>query len=192
MPASSSRLRDGLITASELSSTSSKMPGAVKAPVSVISWPSRPSRARCVPMDAAALTANSNDDVAPLPTWAARRVSSRSSTRFRHCCSSRRTMSSPYRAVERQCTRRSSSPSRYARGTTSSSPAAAAVRARPSPSPSQLPLITARGSGTTFGVTTSVVREENDRPSSTRPNASAIRISRGPTSNFPRRSERSG
>jgi len=191
-PESSSRPRDGLITARELSSTSSKMPGVLSAPESVISWPCRPSRARCAPMDAAALTANSNDDVAPLPICAERRVSSRSSTRFRHCCSSRRTMSSPYRAVERQCTRRSSSPSRYARGTTSSSPAAAAVRARPSPSPRQLPLTTARGSGTTFGVTTNVVRAENERPSSTRPKASAIRISSGPTSNLPLRSERSG
>ena len=46
-------------------------------------------------MDAAALTANSNDDAAPLPDVAPRRVSSSSSARFRQCCSSRRTMSSP-------------------------------------------------------------------------------------------------
>ena len=104
--------REGWITASEFSSTSSNMPGALITPVSVISWPSRPSCARCEPMEAAALTAASNEDVAPLPAWATRRVSSSSSTRLRHCCSSRRTMSSPYLAVERQCTLRSSSPSR--------------------------------------------------------------------------------
>jgi hypothetical protein len=70
--------------------------------------------------------------------------------------------------------------------------AAAAVRARPSPSPTQLPVSTARGSATTLGVTTSEVQDENDRPSSTRPNESAIRISSGPISNLPRTSERSG
>ena len=74
---------------------------------------------------------------------------------------------------------------------TSSSPAAAAVRVLPSPSPAQLLLITARDRGTILGVTTSVVREENDRPTSTTPNESAMRISSGPISYLPRRSERS-
>ena len=107
-----SRPRDGLITASELSSTSSKTPDVLSTPVSVTSCPSRPSRARCTPTEAAALTANSNDEATPVPEWPLRRVSRNSSARFRQRCSSRRTMSSPYRAVERQCTRRSSSPSR--------------------------------------------------------------------------------
>ena len=63
-------------------------------------------------MDATALTAYSNDELAPAPLCARAPVSSSSTARFRQRCSSRRTMSSPYRAVDRQCTRRSSSPSR--------------------------------------------------------------------------------
>jgi hypothetical protein len=66
----------------------------------------------CTPIDAAALTANSNDELGPVPAWALRRESRIMTARSCHRCSSRRTMSSPYLAVDRQCTRRSSSPSR--------------------------------------------------------------------------------
>ena len=64
-----------------------------------------------------------------------RRVSSRTVARLSHGCSSRRTMSSPMRAVERQCTRRRSSPWRYSRVAMSSSPCTATERARLSPLP---------------------------------------------------------
>src|SRR6202034_4765047 len=112
VPEARSWPRDCFITASEFSSTSSNAPEALTAPVSVTSWPPRPSCARCTPTEAAALTAYSNDEPAPLPACAPRLVSSSSVTRLRHCCSSRRTMSSPYLAVERQCTLRRSSTSR--------------------------------------------------------------------------------
>src|SRR6266702_72800 len=104
--------REALMTASESSSTSSKIPVAATGPASVMSWPSMPPRARCTPIEAAAPTAYSKDEVTPVPACALRRVSSSSSARLRQRCSSRRTISSPYRAVDRQCTRRSSSPSR--------------------------------------------------------------------------------
>jgi hypothetical protein len=87
--------REVFTTASESSSTSSNIPGAATAPVSVMSWPSMPPRATCTPIDAAALTANSKDEATPLPACALRRVSSSSIARFRHRCSSRRTISSP-------------------------------------------------------------------------------------------------
>ena len=53
----------------------------------------------------------------------------------RHGRSSRRTISSPVRAVARQCTFRRSSPCRYSRVLTSSSPWTAIVRREPSPPP---------------------------------------------------------
>ncbi len=75
-------------------------------------WPVSPSCAMCTPTEAAALTAASNDEPAPDPMCALERASSRTVALFRQRCSSRRTISSPYLAVERQCTRRRSSPSR--------------------------------------------------------------------------------
>jgi hypothetical protein len=59
-------------------------------------------------MDAAAVTASSNIDVEYEP----RLVSRNSDAVFRQYCSSRRTISSPYRAVDRQCTRCRLSPVR--------------------------------------------------------------------------------
>ena len=59
--------------------------------------------------------------------------------RLCHGCSSRRTISSPSRAVDRQCTRRRSSPWRYSRVAASSSPALASDRARLSPLPVHSP-----------------------------------------------------
>ncbi len=85
-------------------------------------------------------------------------------------------MSSPYRAVDRQCTRRSPSPTRYARGITSSSPAAAVILVRPSPSLDQLPLTDALVSGITLGVTVSMLVLAKSAVSSTRPKTSAILI----------------
>ena len=63
------------------------------------------------PIEAAALTANSNVAEGPRPECADRRVSRKTDALFRHWCSSRRTISSPYLAVDFQCTRRSPSPS---------------------------------------------------------------------------------
>ena len=94
-PRDRSWLPDGLITASESSRTSSKIPPLSSAPLSVMSWPSRPSLATCTPTEAAALTANSNDEAIPVPKWLVRRVSRNSSARLRQRCSSRRTISSP-------------------------------------------------------------------------------------------------
>src|SRR5215468_9251357 len=101
-------------------------------------------------MDAAALTAYSNEELGPVPAWAARRESRIMTARSCQRCSSRLTISSPYLAVERQCTLRSSSPSLYARGMTSSSPAAAVILVLPSPSFDQLPFVDALASGTTL------------------------------------------
>ena len=111
-PGPSEEFREGRMTARVSRSTSSNEPGAVTGPASVTNSVSISSRARCTPMDAAALTAYSKDEAGPRPPWPESRVSRKSTARFRQRCSSRRTMSSPYRAVERQCTRRSSSPSR--------------------------------------------------------------------------------
>ncbi len=183
---------DGLITASESSSLSSKNGPLRRISDSVMNWPVRPSWAICTPTEAAALTAVSNEEAAPLPVCAMVRPSRKTVALFRQRCSSRRTISSPYRAVERQCTRLSSSPSRYARGITSSSPAAEVSRDRPSPSPAHERLITVLDNGTTRGVTTKLVRPDSDRLSSTSPNASATRSCSGPISNRPRRSDRSG
>ncbi len=186
MPRASSDPLDCLITASESSSESSKDPGAVAGPVSVTSCPSIPLRARCTPMDAMALAAYSNEEPAPAPLCARVRVSSNSTARLRQRCSSRRTMSSPCRAVDRQCTRRSSSPSRYGRGMTSSSPAVSAVLVWPPPSPRQFPASDRLGNGMIAGVTTRVFRAANERVSSTRPNASATRTCSGPIVYLPR------
>ena len=74
---------------------------------------------------------------------------------------------------------------------TSSSPAAAVIRVRPSPSLDQLPVVEAEVSGTIFGVTVSVFWVAKFAVSSTRPKTSAILTRIGPTTNLPRRSERS-
>ena len=149
-----------------------------------------PSPDRCAPIDAAALTANSNVAEGPLRECAERRVSRKTDALLRHWCSSRRTISSPYRAVDFQCTRRSPSPSWYSRGAASSSPMADIVRIPPSPSPSQLLSAAARGSGKIFGVTTSVLVALNERLISTSPNASATRTRSGPMVNLPLASDR--
>ena len=115
------------------------------------------------------------------------------STLARLCqgCSSRRTISSPRRAVERQCTRRRSSPWRYSRVATSSSPdgrrprGAGCRRGRPSRRASGSP-----GSACTGGVTISWSRAVNERVSSPSPNGSVSRTASGPTVKRPRTSER--
>ena len=89
---------------------------------------------------------------------------------FCQCCSSRRTMSSPYRAVDRQCTRCSPSPVRYSRGATSSSPLAEMLRLPCSLSPSQLPASGGRDSETIRGVTVSVLVVLKARLMDTSPN----------------------
>ena len=81
-------------------------------------------------MLATAETAHSKLAVGPSPRWASARLSSTRVARLSQGCSSRRTISSPTRAVERQCTRRRSSPWRYSRVAASSSPCTATDRAR--------------------------------------------------------------
>ena len=181
---------EGVMTASMSSRVSWKVPRGAISPASVMSLARKPSPARCAPIEAAALTANSNVEAGPLPECAERRVSRNTDALLRHWCSSRRTISSPYLAVDFQCTRCRLSPSWYTRGAASSSPTAEIVRIPPSPSPSQLLRAAARGSGKIFGVTTSVLVVLNDRLISTSPNASATRTRSGPMVNLPRVSER--
>ena len=84
------------------SSVSRNDPCRGTSPSAVTNRASNPSPARCTPMDAAAVTASSNIGVG---VRRSRRVSRNSDAVFRQYCSSRRTISSPYRAVDRQCTR---------------------------------------------------------------------------------------
>ena len=98
-------------------------------------------------MLAAAETAHSKLAVGPSPRCAKPRVSSTTVARLSQGCSSRRTISSPVRAVERQCTRRRSSPRRYSRVAASSSPCTATERARLSPLPAYSPASRTVGSG---------------------------------------------
>jgi hypothetical protein len=131
-------------------------------------------------MLAVAETAHSKLAVGPSPRWANSRVSSTTVARLSQGCSSRRTMSSPVRAVERQCTRRRSSPRRYSRVAASSSPCTATDRARLSPVPAYSPASRTVGSGTTFGMTVSRSTLGNERVSSHRPNGSVSRMTSGP------------
>ncbi len=91
-------------------------------------------------------------------------------------CSSRRTISSPVRAVDRQCTRRRSSPRRYSRVAASSSPCTATERARLSPVPAHSPASRTAGSATTCGMTVSRSTLGKERVSSQSPNGSVSRI----------------
>ena len=102
---------EGVMTASMSSSVSWKVPRGAISPASVMSLARKPSPDRCAPIEAAALTANSKLEAAPVPAWAVCRVSRNTEALLRHWCSSRRTISSPYRAVDFQCTRCSPSPS---------------------------------------------------------------------------------
>jgi hypothetical protein len=108
-------------------------------------------------------------------------VSSRTVARICRGCSSVRTISSPRCAVERQCTRRRSSPCRYSRVETSSSPLAAALRDCDSPEADQRPPAPAVDSGQVRGTTTSASTEVNDRVISHIPKASVSRSRSGPT-----------
>jgi hypothetical protein len=94
------------------SKVSWKVPRGAISPASVMSLARNPSPDRCAPIEAAALTANSKVEAGPLPVCAVRRVSRKTDALLRHWCSSRRTISSPYRAVDRQCTRCRLSPVR--------------------------------------------------------------------------------
>ena len=133
-------------------------------------------------MLAAAETAHSKLAVGPSPRCPAARVSSTTVARLSHGCSSRRTISSPVRAVDFQCTRRRSSPIRYSRVAASSSPCTATERARLSPLPAYSPGSRTDGSGVTCGITVRWSVLGNDRVSSHRPNGSVSRITSGPTS----------
>ena len=73
-----------------------------------------------MPIDAAAETAHSSEFCMPRPACAAERESRMMLALGSQACSSRRTISSPRRAVERQWMRRTSSPWRYSRTRASS------------------------------------------------------------------------
>ena len=131
-------------------------------------------------MLAAAETAHSNDDAGPSPRCATARVSRKTVARVRHGCSSRRTISSPLRAVDFQCTRRSSSPVRYSRGMTSSSPAEATARDRASPQPRPVAADRDRGQRDDDGTTVSVSVVANCRVARQKPNGSTSCTLTGP------------
>ena len=101
--------------------------------------------------------------------------------------SSRRTMSSPVRAVARQWTFRRSSPWRYSRVLTSSSPWTAMVRRAPSPPPPCPPAGPPAPSGRTRGTTSSGEVSAPTALRSTSPNGSTSRSRRGPSTWRPRR-----
>ena len=101
-------------------------------------------------------------------------------------------MSSPTRAVERQCTLRRSSPWRYSRVAASSVPLVATEREAASPPPAQSPPNRTGGSALTAGVTTSSSVVAKDRVSSHSPNGSVSRTDSGPTVKRPRTSEPTG
>jgi hypothetical protein len=141
-------------------------------------------------MLAVAETAHSKLEVGPSPRCPWRRVSSTTVALLSHGCSSRRTISSPTRAVDFQWTRRRSSPKRYSRVATSSSPCTATERARLSPVPAYSPDRRTDGSGVTTGTTVSLPTLANERVSSHSPNGSANRTTKGPISYRPRTSAR--
>jgi len=109
--------------------------------------------------------------------------------RARHGCSSRRTISSPRRAVDRQCTRRRSSPRRYSRTVRSWSPTAVTERAALSPVLACSPGTGRYGSAITRGTTRSQSTSANRDVCSTSPNGSVTRIVSGPIGYRPRRSQ---
>ena len=143
-------------------------------------------------MEAIALTDHSKDEPGPSPRWAGARPSSSRVARDWKGCSSRRTMSSPTRAVERQCTLRRSSPERYSRVATSSVPLLLTDRDAASPPPAQSPPSRTAGSALTTGVTTRSSVLAKDRVSSHSPNGSVSRTDSGPTVKRPRTSEPTG
>ena len=79
-------------------------------------------------MEAPADTIHSKEAFGPLPVWRAARESSNRAMEGSQACSSRRTMRLSWRALERQCTRRRSSPWRYSRTRMSSWPWAPTLR----------------------------------------------------------------
>ena len=76
-------LPDGLMTASMSSRVSWKVPRGAISPSSVMSLARNPSPDRCAPIEAAALTANSNVAEVPRPECAERRVSRKTEALFR-------------------------------------------------------------------------------------------------------------
>ena len=162
----------------------------VSSPEAVTSRTMNPRWLRWTATDAAADTAASSEEAMPWPRWETTRLSRKTVARDCQGCSSRRTISSPIRAEERQCTRRRSSPWRYSRTVTSSADPVANARGRLSPEPVQPPPSGIVGSGTVRGVTVSGTVVRNARPSSTRPKGSLTRTDIGPIWNWPRMSDR--
>ena len=125
----------------------------VSSPEAVTRRTMNPRWLRWTATDAAAETAASSEEAMPWPRWETTRLSRKTVARDCQGCSSRRTISSPIRAEERQCTRRRSSPWRYSRTVTSSADPVANARGRLSPEPVQPPPSGIVGSGTVRGVT---------------------------------------
>ena len=165
-------------------------PSPSEVPLAEISRVRNPRWTRCAAIEAAALTAYSREEAAPVPRWTWARLSMNTVARDCQGCSSRRTMSSPAWALARQWTRRRSSPRRYSRTVTSSALPPAKSRGRLSPEPVQLPFSPITGRATTLGVTVTVAVERKARSSSTRPKGSAARTVTGPRVKRPRTSER--
>ena len=165
-------------------------PSPREVPLAESSRVRKPRCTRWAAIEAAALTAYSREEAAPVPRWTCARLSMKTVARDCQGCSSRRTISSPAWALARQCTRRRSSPRWYSRTVTSSALPPAKSRGRLSPDPVQLPLSPMTGRATTLGVTVTVAVERNARSSSTSPKGSAARTVTGPSVKRPRTSER--
>ena len=116
----------------------------------------------------------------PRPAWAPTRESSRMLALGSQACSSRRTIRSPQRAVERQWIRRTSSPCRYSRTSTSSWPTTPIRCGRASPVLPAPPELRIVASGTTRGVTMTSLVATNCRSNWTSPNGSVVRTVSGP------------
>ena len=144
-----------------------------------------PVASSAIPADATAETAHSKEPWEPVPACAERRLSSTKRVVGCQDCSSRRTISSPTRAVERQCTRRTSSPRRYSRTSTSSCPTRPAralwVSAEAPEAPAR-----SRPNSCTCGVTATSVVLAKAMSLWDSPNGSKLRTNSGPIRKRPR------
>src|SRR5918994_612792 len=143
-------------------------------------------------MEAAAEIAHSIELFIPRPACDDIRESSTMLALGSQACSSRRTISSPHRAVERQWIRRTSSPCRYSRTRASSCPTTPTRCGRASPVLPAPPAVRRAGNGTTRGVTITCVVAENWRSNWTSPNGSVVRTRSGPVEKRPRTRPSSG
>ena len=137
-------------------------------------------------IDATAPTATSNDS----GSWPSGCTSSTTAARERQRASFWRIMRSPVRAVERQCTRRRSSPSSYSRSVRNSSPRSLTIArgAGRSLSPAtRLPTATGATMSSTRGRTSTSLSATLGSTRRARPNGSVAESDSGPTRYRPRR-----